>query len=67
MTAKESLWLEYEAKRTGKSVEQVREEMRQRSKLADRSKSGFASKSPEERKAISQLGVEARKAKLKKT
>lgn len=64
MTAKEkSAWLEYEAKRTGKTVDQVRETMRQRSKLADKSKSGFASRSPEERKAISLKGVEARKAK----
>lgn len=64
MTAKpHNLWLEYRSKVTGKTVEQIREEMRQRSKLADRTNSGFASRTPEERKAISDLGVKARQKK----
>lgn len=36
-------WLEYKASQTGKTVEEIRQEMRDRSKLADKSKSGFAS------------------------
>ena len=58
-------WLEYRASVTGKSVEELRADMSARSKLADKTHSGFASRSPEERKAISKKGVEARRGKDK--
>ena len=61
MTKQESnAWLEYRSSVTGKSVEELRQMMSDRSKLANKKNSGFASRSPEERKAVSQLGVQAR-------
>lgn len=59
-------WLEWRSQETGKSVEELREEMRQRGKLADKSRSGFASRPALERQMISKLGVEARRAKKSK-
>lgn len=64
MTAKEeSLWLEYRSKVTGKSIEELRQDMKSRAETLPAHKRGFASLSPEERKRISQAGVAARKAK----
>lgn len=36
-------WLDYRSQVTGKSVEELRQEMRERSAKADKSKAGFAS------------------------
>lgn len=51
-------WLEYEAARTGKTVEEVREEMRRRSKLAVqmRGLTGTQLMTPEKHKEISSKG-----------
>lgn len=51
-------WLEWRAQQTGKTVEEVREEMRSRGR---KTKNNFANRSKEERQRISQLGVEARR------
>ena len=40
---KQISWLEYRSQVTGKSVEELRQEMRERSAKADKSKAGFAS------------------------
>lgn len=52
-TGKPISWLEYRSQVTGKSVEQLRQEMRERSAKADKSKGGFASM-PKER--VAELG-----------
>lgn len=52
-------WLEFQSQKTGKSVEEVRAEMSRRSKLADRSKSGFASMTPERLSEVSNKGYQA--------
>jgi hypothetical protein len=62
VTAKEkSAWLEYRSQVTGKTVEEIRESMRQRGALQDKSKSGFAALSPEQLKAVSAKGGKGRK------
>jgi hypothetical protein len=55
-------WLEYRAKATGKTVDEIRQDMRDLSKLAveKRGKNhGFAKLSKEKRKEIAQKGYEA--------
>jgi len=41
-TGKKITWLEWRSQQTGKSVEELRGEMRERGAKADKSKSGFA-------------------------
>ena len=40
---KQITWLEYRSAKTGKSIEELRKEMSERSNKADKSKAGFAS------------------------
>lgn len=62
MTKQQSTeWLEYRAKVTGKTVHQIRQEMRERGSLSDKSNAGFTN--PEVAKRASKKGAEARKAK----
>lgn len=56
-------WLEFQSQKTGKSVEEVRAEMSRRSKLADRSKSGFASMNAKRRIEVAKMGGNRAKAK----
>ncbi len=52
-------WLEYQSQRTGKTVEELRQEMRERSALASRKNSGFASLTPTQRREVAQKGYKA--------
>lgn len=62
LNGKKITWLEYESRRLGITIEELREIMRERSLKADRSKSGFArpSLTKKDRQELSRLGVEAR-------
>jgi hypothetical protein len=52
-------WLEYRSQATGKSIEVLRQEMRDRSAKADKSKSGFASMPEKKRLELSSKGGKA--------
>lgn len=56
-------WVEYRAAQTGKTEEEIRQEMRDRSRLADKSKSGFASM---EKKKLREVGSKGGKSSAKK-
>lgn len=49
-------WLEYKASQTGKTVDEIRKEMSERSNKADKSKSGFASLDKETRLKVASKG-----------
>lgn len=53
-------WLQYMSEKTGKSIEELREEMRARGAKADKTKTGFGSMTLERRKEISQKALEKR-------
>jgi hypothetical protein len=55
-TGKVLSWLEWRAQKTGKTVEEIRESMRQRGALQDKSKSGFAALPKDKLRAISSRG-----------
>lgn len=64
-----SEWLRYRSKVTGKSIETIRQEMRDKSQLADKSKGGFAHlklNNPEKLKEIVKKGGEVSKRGKKK-
>lgn len=58
-----SPWLKYQVEQTGKTVEQIRAEMSDRSKKANKSTSGFASMAPEKLKAAREKALKTRQAK----
>lgn len=57
--SKKISWLEYRSQVTGKSIDELRKEMSERSKLADKSKAGFASLSKERLKEVQSRGGKA--------
>lgn len=63
MTKDESEWLKYRSRVTGKSIEELRQEMSSRSQKADKSTSGFASLNPEQRQKIIAKSIKSRKKK----
>lgn len=52
-------WLEYRSQVTGQSIDEIRQEMSERSKKADKSGSGFASMTPERRTEVAKRGGKA--------
>jgi len=52
-------WLEYRSQVTGQSIDEIRQEMSERSKKADKSGSGFASMTPERRAEVAKRGFKA--------
>lgn len=52
-------WLEYRSMKTGKSIEELKNEMRERGAKANKSKSGFASLTPERLKEVAKKGYDA--------
>lgn len=52
-------WLEYRSQVTGQSIDEIRQEMSERSKKANKSGSGFASMTPERRTEVAKRGGKA--------
>ena len=52
-------WLEYRSQVTGQSIDEIRQEMSERSKKADKSGSGFASLSKERLQEVASKGGKA--------